>query len=174
MISPEGYRKELENLTPEAKKLKTKLLVKDYKEYVIDDEELERIYKSYPIMWKNKDKKGNLAFIGCPHLSLNQLNLWTDKIVNALKENNLKKVKARTILCTAPEVKEEFMKTPNYQRLLKTGAALTCICPLMYTNNPLTKSHRIMTSSNKLRTYSIARYYKDEELLLAICGKEVK
>lgn len=164
----------IENLTPEAKKLKTKLLVKDYKEYVIDDEELERIYKSYPIMWKNKDKKGNLAFIGCPHLSLNQLNLWTDKIVNALKENNLKKVKARTILCTAPEVKEEFMKTPNYQRLLKTGATLTCICPLMYTNNPLTKSHRIMTSSNKLRTYSIARYYKDEELLLAICGKEVK
>ena len=164
----------VENLTPEAKRLKEKLLVKDYKEYIIDDEELERVYKSYPIMWKNKDKKGNMAFIGCPHLSLAQLNSWTDRIVNALKENNLKKVKARTILCTAPDVKEEFMKTDNYQKLLSTGAKLTCICPLMYTNNPLTKSHRIMTSSNKLRTYSIARYYKDEELLQAICGKEVK
>ena len=44
----------------------------------------------------------------------------------------------------------------------------------MYTNNPLTKMHRIMTSSNKLRTYSAARYYKDEEILAVITGKEGK
>lgn len=40
----------------------------------------------------------------------------------------------------------------------------------MYTNNPLTKMHRIMTNSNKLRTYSAARYYRDEEILAKIAG----
>lgn len=155
----------IDNLTPEAKELGQSLITKDAKEYVIDDEELERVYKSYPIMWKNKNKEGNMAFIGCPHLSMTQLNEWTDKIVEGLKKNNNKKVKVRTILCTAPAVKKEFMKTKKYQQLMATGAKLTSICPLMYTNNPLTKSHNIMTSSNKLRTYSIARYYKDEELL---------
>ena len=30
-----------------------------------------------------------------------------------------------------------------------------------------------MTSSNKLRTYSIARYYKDQEILNYLVGKAV-
>ena len=57
-------------------------------------------------------------------------------------------------------------------QLRKAGVELTSICPLMYTSNPLTKSRRIMTCSNKLRTYSLARYYKDDELLAIITGKE--
>ena len=164
----------IDNLTPEAVELKEKLIVKDAKEYIIDDDELERVYKSYPIMWKNKNKSANLAFIGCPHLSMEQLYDWTDRIVKNLKQNNHKKVAIRTILCTAPAVKKEFEKTKQYHQLIESGAKLTCICPLMYTNNPLTKKRRIMTSSNKLRTYSIARYYKDEELIDIICGKEKK
>ena len=161
----------IDNLTPEAKQLGDKLLVKDYKEYVIDDDELERVYQSYPVMWRKKNKEGNLAFIGCPHLSLKQLNEWTDKIVTTLKNNNCKRVKVRTILCTAPAVKDIFIKTDKYQQLINTGAKLTCICPLMYSNNPLTKKRRIMTCSNKLRTYTLARYYKEEELLNKIVGK---
>lgn len=164
----------IENLTPEAKELGEKLLVDNPKEYIIDDEELERVYKSYPIMWKNKNKEGNKAFIGCPHLSLNQLNEWADKIIKAVHENGRKKVKVETVLCTAPAVKEEFIKTEKYKELYATGARVTCICPLMYTSNPLTKRHRLMTCSNKLRTYTLARYYKDDELLDIISGKKAK
>jgi predicted aconitase len=159
----------VENLTPEAKELGTKLLKKDYKEYVIDDAEMDRIYKSYPVMWKHKDKEGQLAFIGCPHLSLAQLNGWTDTLVNALKASGKKKVNIKTVLCTAPKVKEEFVKTPKYQELLGTGATLTCICPLMYTSNPLTHGRRLMTCSNKLRTYSLARFYKTDDLVDKLC-----
>lgn len=162
----------IENVTPEAKEQGQKLLVKDYKEYVIDDKVLEKVYKSYPIMWKNQEKQGNLAFIGCPHLSFNQLNEWTEKITTALKENGKKKVNVQTVLCTAPPVRERFVKTENYKKLIKTGVRVTSICPLMYTSNPLTKSKRLMTCSNKLRTYSTARYYKDDDLLKIICGKE--
>lgn len=163
-----------ENITPEAKEFGQELLEKDYKEYVIDDAELERVYKSYPVMWKEPEKKGTLAFIGCPHLSKAQLEEWADKIINGLKETGKKKVTCQTVLCTAPPVLEEFAVTPKYYELLKTGARVTYICPLMYTSNPLTKSRRMMTCSNKLRTYSVARYYKDDELLDIIVGKEEK
>ncbi|NCA96456.1 MAG: DUF521 domain-containing protein, partial [Methanomicrobia archaeon] len=50
----------IDNLTPEAKKLGKSLIKEDAKEYIIDDAEIERVYKSYPIMWKKKDKEGNL------------------------------------------------------------------------------------------------------------------
>jgi len=161
----------IDKVTPEAKELGEKLLAENYKEYVIDDAELERVYKNYPIMWKKKEKEGNLAFIGCPHLSLKQLNEWSDRIIDGLKKNGKKKVNVRTILCTAPAVKEVFIKTPKYEELMKTGAKLTCICPLMYANNPLTKKRRIMTASNKLRTYTLARYYTTDELVEKIVGK---
>ncbi len=164
----------IDNLTPEAKELGQKLIKKDAKEYIITDKELERVYQNYPIMWKNKDKEGNKAFIGCPHLSLNQLNEWSDKIIESLKSKGRKKVAVETILCTAPKVKEEFVKTLKYKQLYETGARVTCICPLMYTSNPLTKRHRLMTCSNKLRTYTLARYYKDDELLDIITGKKAK
>ena len=164
----------IDGLTPEAKRLGEKLIRDDAKEYIIDDEEIERVYRSYPIMWKKPEKKGNLVFIGCPHLTFTQLNNWTDKIVAGLKETGRKKVVVRTIMTTAPDIKDKFMKTPKYQELMATGVKLTTICPLMYTNNPLTKSRRIYTSSNKLRTYSIARYAKDQEILDFVVGKESK
>jgi len=162
----------IDNLTPEAKEKGKALIAKGAKEYVIDDKELERVYKSYPIMWKKKDKKGNLAFIGCPHLSFEQLNDWTIKVSEALRANNRKKVAVRTVFTTAPDVAEKFRKTEAYIKLVSMGIKLSSICPLMYTNNPLTKLRRIMTTSNKLRTYSIARYYKSSDMLDILSGKK--
>ena len=164
----------IDGLTPEAKKQGQKLIRDDAKEYIIDDAEIERVYKSYPIMWKHPEKKGNLVFIGCPHLTFAQVNSWTDRIVAGLKETGRKKVVVRTIMTTAPDIADKFRATPKYQELLATGVKLTSICPLMYTNNPLTKARRIYTSSNKLRTYSNARYAKDQEILDFIVGKESK
>lgn len=164
----------IDKLTPEAKKQGEKLLAKDYKEYIIDDAELERIYNSYPVMWKDKDSKPNLCFIGCPHLTFSQLCSWTDKITSGLKANNCKKVKVRTIMTSSPDVVEKFKQHEKYALLMATGVKLTSICPLMYTNNPLTKKKAIATNSNKLRTYSTSRYYKDEAILAILTGKEDK
>lgn len=164
----------IDGLTPEAVELGEKLIAEGAKEYVIDDKELERVYKSYPDMWKKKDAKPKLAFIGCPHLTFKQLNDWTDKIVAGLEQTGRKKVALRTILCAAPDVADRFRATPAYQKLLSTGAKLTSICPLMYTNNPLTKGSPIATNSNKLRTYSTSRYYMTDKLLALVVGKEEK
>jgi len=35
----------------------------------------------------------------------------------------------------------------------------------MYMNNPLSEKMPVITSSNKLRTYTSARYYTDAEIL---------
>ena len=47
----------IENLTPEAKELGESLIVEGANEYIIDDAELERVQREYPVVWKNPDAK---------------------------------------------------------------------------------------------------------------------
>lgn len=155
----------VENLTPEAKELGTSLIAEDARVYVIDDAELAYIQASYPVMWKNEDAKPKLCFIGCPHMTLKQLEDWTLRVEAGLKRGNHKKVLIPTVFTTAPAVKKEFEKTEYARRLENTGVILSDICPLMYMNNPLCKSMPVITSSNKLRTYTTARYYTEDEIL---------
>ncbi len=160
----------IDGLTPEAKELGKKLIKKDAKVFEITDKVLEKVYKSYPILWKNLNAKPKLCFIGCPHLSSQQLNAWATNIIEGLKKNGLKKVKVRTILTTSPQIADNFRKTDLYKELVKTGVKVSSICPLMYTNNPIAGKKPIITSSNKLRTYSQSRYYKDADILNIITG----
>lgn len=160
----------IENLTPEAVESGKDLIVEGAKEYIIDDAELERVQNNYPVMWKNKDAKPKLCFVGCPHLSLEQLKQWTIDIERELKNNNKKTVVIDTVLTAAPAVIEAFEKTEFAARLKACGVVVSYICPLMYMNNPLCKKMPVITSSNKLRTYTTSRYYKDAEILQIITG----
>lgn len=161
----------IENLTPEAVELGRDLVVDGAREYIIDDAELERVKANYPVMWKNINAKPKLCFVGCPHLSLEQLKTWTIDIENNLKENNLKKITIPTVFTAAPGVLEAFEATEYAERLKNTGVITSYICPLMYMNNPLCKKMPVITSSNKLRTYTSARYYTDAEILHMITSK---
>ena len=158
----------VENLTPDALELGESLIAEGAKTYVIDDAELERVYKSYPVIWKNKDATPKLCFMGCPHMSLQQLKDWTYKLEIALAKAGNKKVVIPTVFTAAPKVLEEFEKTPYAARLRATGVITSYICPLMYMNNPLCGKMPVITSSNKLRTYTTARYYTDDEILVQI------
>ena len=158
----------IENLTPEAVESGKELIKEGAKEYIIDDAELERVKNNYPVVWKNPDATPKLCFMGCPHMSLEQLKSWTDKVESALKEHGNKKVVIPTVFTAAPKVLEQFNKTEYAERLKATGVITSYICPLMYMNNPLCKKMPVITSSNKLRTYTSARYYTDDEILLAI------
>ena len=158
------------NLTPEAVEQGESLILDGARVYTIDDAELERVKNSYPVIWKNPDAAPKLCFVGCPHLSLEQLKDWTIKIENELRVNNREKVKIPAVFTAAPGVLTAFEKTDYAPRLKKTGVITSYICPLMYMNNPLCKSMPVITSSNKLRTYSSARYYTDDEILKAITG----
>ena len=153
------------NLTPEAKEQGEKLIAEGAQVYVIDDAELERVKNNYPIMWKKPDGKPKLCFIGCPHMSLQQLIDWTVAVEQGLKASGNQKVLVPTVFTTAPAVKAAFEKTEYAKRLEATGVILSYSCPLMYMNNPMCKSMNVMTSSNKLRTYTTARYYTEAEIL---------
>ena len=158
------------NLTPEAVELGDSLIAEGAKEYIIDDAELERVKNNYPVIWKNPDAAPKLCFVGCPHLSLEQLKSWTVNIEEELKKNGKKKIMLPTVFTASPGVLEVFEKTEYAARLKATGVITSYICPLMYMNNPLCKKMPVITSSNKLRTYTSARYYTDAEILMAITG----
>ena len=164
----------IDNLTPEAKEQGMALVVEGAKEYVIDDEELERVKANYPVIWKKPDAKPKLCFVGCPHLSLQQLKDWTVAIEGALGKKGVKKITIPTVMTAAPAVLEAFKKTEYAARLKATGVITSYICPLMYMNNPLCKKMPVITSSNKLRTYTSARYYTDGEILDTITGGSKK
>ena len=158
------------NLTPEAVELGESLIAEGAKEYIIDDAELEKVKNNYPVIWKNPDATPKLCFVGCPHLSLEQLKDWTVKLEAELKKNGKKKITINTVFTAAPAVLEAFNKTEYAARLKATGVITSYICPLMYMNNPLCKKMPVITSSNQLRTYTSARYYTDAEILKTITG----
>ncbi len=156
----------VENITPEAADEGTKLLRSNFKTYVIDDTEIDRIKASYPVLWKNPEVNPQLCFIGCPHLSLKQLYRWTNKMTQKLNQHPQKKLRIKTVFTAAPDVVEKFKQDKEqYGRFVKTGAHISSICPLMDMNNPLFSKKPVITNSNKLRTYSTARYYDDEDIL---------
>ena len=119
----------IENLTPEAKELGAGLVSEGAQIYVIDDAELDRVQKNYPVMWKNPDAKPKLCFVGCPHMSLEQLKSWTVRVEEGLKANGNQKVLVPTVFTTAPAVKKEFEKTEFAARLKATGVILSTSAP---------------------------------------------
>ena len=155
----------VENITPEAVKFGKDIIAEDAQVYVVDDAELEKVYKNYPVIWKNKEAKPKLCFMGCPHMSLNQLIDWTKKVDASLKEAGKTKVCIPTVFTAAPAVLKKFEETEYAAVLKETGVITSYICPLMYMNNPLSEKMPVITSSNKLRTYTSARYYTDAEIL---------
>ena len=161
----------IENLTPEAKRLGEGLIRENAQVYVIDDAELARVKASYPVVWKNPDAAPELCFVGCPHMTLRQLTEWTKAVTARLKENGLKKVTVKTVFTASTGVIKRFEKTPYAKQLRRAGVVVSYICPLMYMNNPLCKKKAVITSSNKLRTYTSARYYTDAEILDLITTK---
>ena len=155
-------------ITPEAVEQGENLILPDAQVYVIDDTEFQRVYESYPVIWKNREATPKLCFMGCPHMSLHQLIDWTERVEQGLKAAGNKKVVIPTVFTAAPAVIEKFNATPYATRLKETGVIVSYICPLMYMNNPLSGKIPVITSSNKLRTYTSARYYTDDEILAQI------
>ncbi len=162
----------IENLTPEAVELGESLIREDAQVYVIDDAELQRVKDSYPVIWKKPDAKPQLCFVGCPHMTLRQLQDWTEAVGDGLRKHGRDKVAVPTVFTAPMPVIREFETTMDAYRLKKYGVVLSYICPLMYMNNPLCKSKAVITSSNKLRTYTSAKYHTEAEILEIITGGE--
>ncbi len=162
----------IENLTPEAKEQGEALIREGARVYVVDDAELERVRRSYPVIWKNPDARPELCFVGCPHMTLRQMEDWCAAIGERLKAAGLERVSVPTVFTASPAVIREAEKGTVAARLRSFGVIISYICPLMYMNNPLCKKKAVITSSNKLRTYTSARYCTEADILRIITSKE--
>jgi hypothetical protein len=161
----------IENLTPEARELGEKLIKPDAQVYVVDDAELERVKAGYPVIWDDPNARPELCFVGCPHMSVKQMEDWADAIGERLRRNGLSRVSIPTVFTASPAVLREVEKGVTAAKLRSYGVVLSYICPLMYMNNPLCKKKAVITSSNKLRTYTSARYCTESKILEVITSK---
>ena len=156
----------VENLTPAAKDLGRSVLKEGYQTYVIDDAVLAQTYQNYPILWKDPDAQPTLAIIGCPHLSLSQIYSTVDRIDAELKKAGRQQVRLKTVLTSAPKVIAKFKQDKDaYARLLSLGLHLSHACSLMHMNNPVAAQYPVLTNSNKLRTYTTARFFMEPDVL---------
>ena len=98
-------------------------------------------------------------------------DVWTDSkmpVVDSLGDEFLQYVQTGMTVT----VGDDGLVTVEGYKLQSMGVILSYICPLMYMNNPLCKKKAVITNSNKLRTYTSARYYTDAEILDILTGKE--
>jgi hypothetical protein len=164
----------MEGITPEAIKKGRDLLKEDYKTYVIDDEELERIHSTYPDLWKDPNHNPEHVFIGCPHNTVEQLREWAERMETGLDKAGKTKVACPTALFASKKVKNAFVeKYPEQAKsLTDNGAVIAFNCPMMYLSTPLEADELIATNSNKCRVYTTARFFFDDELIhIMITGK---
>ena len=171
----------VENITPEAIDYGTDLLVPDHATYVVDDEELQDLLASYPVLWLNKGAKPEKCFVGCPHLSRQQLHWWADSIQSALQARNQtdafypRQLAVKTTLCAAPQVLHKFKADVEaYERLERAGVKFSVGCPMQLFDNDLSVGEAILTNSNKLRAYTAARFFPDEELVEILVNGEIR
>ena len=165
----------VENVTPEAVDFGRGLIVKGYKTYRIDDDELDHLLHSFPFLWDDPTEKPEMAYIGCPHLSLSQLNWWTEKIEEKMMEQGKECLEVATFLFAPPKVLEQFQATrEKYEKLLIAGVSFSPTCCETIFESGLLTGKPVVTNSNKLRAYTSAKYLPDEVLLDVLVSGELR
>lgn len=155
-----------DNMTPEAVESGTSMLTGAPEEYTIDQATLDRLLGSYPVLWPDDKSAPDKCFIGCPHLSFEQLEWWAAKIGESLGRCKKKKVAVRTTLCAAPDVLNSFRaKSDGYRVLKGAGVRFSPGCAMQAFDHGISEGEAIITNSNKLRAYTAARFLPDEQLV---------
>ncbi len=165
----------VENLTPEAVDRIRDLLEPGYRIHRIDDEILRSLKDSYPNLWQDRHAKPRLCLIGCPHVSQRELDWWIDNILKELEAGNRDSVAVDTVICTAPAIYDGIKSDRRrFERVKNTGVKLDVFCPEAYMTNPFCENSEVITNSNKLRTFTKARFFEDDELLKLIISGETE
>ena len=157
----------MEGITPEAIDQGRDLLVKDYQTYVIDDAELDHVFKNYPDLWPDHNADPEKLFVGCPHLSVSQLHWATEKIKTALTDAGISKPGLPIFLFAGKKVKTAFVERypEDAKYLEEIGVNIALQCPMLYLQTPIQDQELVVTNSNKCRVYSTARFFFDDTMM---------
>ncbi len=149
----------IENTTPEAKDMKEGALKPNHSKMTITDEMLNEL----KLRLSKERRKTNLVFIGCPHLSFNE-------VVHVSKLIEDKKAVKKLWINTSPSVIQDFKMSEHFPTFSKTGAQLVSICPYTLFNSPSIKKRWILNNSGKMRHYSPIYYGSLDECLKEAIG----
>ncbi len=153
-------------ITPEALDEGEGVLLDEHDTYRVDDQILHGIEAGFPVPWGDVGAAPQKCFVGCPHLSLEQLGWWAEAILVRLDEHDLGRVRVPTTLAAAPGVLRAFEEsTASAGRLREAGVRVSPACAMQLFDDDLSAGERIITNSSKLRTYTHARYFRDEEIV---------
>ncbi|NOR89603.1 MAG: DUF521 domain-containing protein [Anaerolineales bacterium] len=156
----------VENITPEAVDMGMDLLRSEYSTLAIDEQGLENLKNSYAVMWDDPKANPEKCYIGCPHLSLRQVNWWVEEIERGLKSRGAERLAVETVLCAAPGILDEFQAdVETNQRMLPAGLRFSPTCSETIFETRLCHGASVVTNSNKLRGYTSARFFPDEDLV---------
>ena len=160
----------VEGLTPEAREMGERLLTASHRTLEVTAEDLDRLAEDYRQSAPPPAAPPVRCLIGCPQLSLAELEEWTEAIVERLRAAGRATVRVETVLSAAPAVLARFSHRPAARLLADTGAKLTPACFEGFMDNPACAARHTVTDSNKLRAYTTARLLSDAEILDEIAG----
>jgi predicted aconitase len=163
----------VEGVTPDAVEQGEDVLAPDHRSYVIDDETLEELAASFPVLWRRPDAPPEKCYVGCPHLSCEQVRWWADSISAALRERGRTKISVPTTICVAPQTLAQLRNSGSALReLQEAGVMFSAGCPMQLFDNDLAAGNAILTNSTKLRTYTNARFCPDRRIVeIAVTGE---
>jgi predicted aconitase len=161
----------VENITPEAFEQGRALLINDQSHIQIDDADVREFFETLSGGWSGLESDPEKCFIGCPHLSSQQLNWWAEKLLQRLDLQDKECLAVKTTICAALGVIERFKSDrAMYERLLDVGVRFSHSCPETLFEGGVSTNDAIITNSSKLKAYSTARFFPDEELVDILVG----
>jgi hypothetical protein len=165
----------VEGVTPDAKKMGRKLLVKGYKTYVIDDKEQARIITTFENLWPDKNADPTAAFIGCPHNSYHEIIKWGKLVTEALDKVGKTEAAIPVYMFTPNPVRNRAIEEEGelISKMKRAGMHATNMCGLTYAGmKGFSERVRGVTNSAKTRNYTSLRYFPDEVLVkIIVTGK---
>jgi hypothetical protein len=100
---------------------------------------------------------------------------WTNKIHDALQARSQSQLAVETIIFAAPQVLRKFKADAKaHERLKRAGGRLSVTCAETLFEGGVSAGEAVITNSNKLRAYSTARFFPDEELIEILVSGEIK
>lgn len=159
------YLVHIEGVTPEAIEYRQSLLSPDWKDASLNEDELQSVYTDLAA----PDGHYKEAILGCPELTLTQLETYTALAFSLLKKAKREKPRVAVYFNASPTTIEAFKKGPSYELFRKTGIKLTSFCPLRHVLLTGKKTRKTLTNSLPLIQCG-ASYLTASDLLAFACG----
>jgi predicted aconitase len=163
----------VENITPEARDAGRDLVLEKARTITIEEADLDLLAASYPVLWQEVGATPEVCYVGCPHLSLYQLEWWADQINRELEVQKKGRLAIEAVFFAAPQTLNLFRKSNSFRELLDSGVRFSPACCETIFETRMITGKPIITNSNKLRAYTTARYFEEQDLLKILVSGQV-